>query len=110
MSSRELISFRFEKDSLQAILNYFQVTNNPDVRSNQEIYTDLFQKLHSTVLQLQVSNQTIEQKPLNEELTCKLRILSGKSYYCINRPPKSNPTVKPRCLQSLPCHFQGAKR
>jgi len=86
LSEKKTYIFKFDSDRLHDLFAFYGVTgeNNNELLNN--FFNSLYEKL---ILYKKSQTQPSEQKPLDDELTCKTRIFSGKSYYCISRPPKA---------------------
>lgn len=82
MSEKREYSFDFDPAKLNELFSFYGVIGD----SNAELLRNFLGSLYEKLVLYKKSS---EQKPLDDELTCKLRILSGKGYYCVNKPPKA---------------------
>lgn len=86
MSEKREYSFDFDPAKLSELFAFYGVTGDSNAELLRNFVNSLYEKL---TLYKKSQTDPSEQKPLNEELTCKLRILAEKSYYCVNKPPKA---------------------
>jgi hypothetical protein len=75
-------------DKLQQLFAFYGVEGENDSEKVRLFIDALYEKLLLYRKSQQASNQSGEQSPTTEELTCEIRIKEKETYYCVNHPPK----------------------